>query len=113
MRFVICLMLLISSAAFAEEGVWYEGGTLQKATVTEWQKASPENQLATSADFIASLSAIADLGEVEDPAKLADVRKRSEALRECVNRMIAEGSAAQDSKASEMVVYCTIMKRDN
>lgn len=34
---------------------WYEGGTLHQATIGEWHKASYENKLATSADFIAKM----------------------------------------------------------
>jgi hypothetical protein len=34
---------------------WYEGGTLHKATALDWQRASPEDKLATCADFVATL----------------------------------------------------------
>lgn len=33
---------------------WYEGGTLHKATISEWKMASDRNKLATCADFISS-----------------------------------------------------------
>lgn len=36
-------------------GEWYEGGTLSSAGLLEWQDASMENKIATSADFVASL----------------------------------------------------------
>jgi len=32
---------------------WYEGGTLRKATVGEWKKASARDKLATCADYVA------------------------------------------------------------
>ncbi len=31
---------------------WYEGGTLQQATVRQWKLATPANRLATCADFL-------------------------------------------------------------
>lgn len=37
------------------EGKWYEGGTLHSASIKEWRKASPENRLATCAEFAAAL----------------------------------------------------------
>jgi hypothetical protein len=37
------------------EQKWYEGGTLHSATIDEWRSASPENRLATCAEFVAAL----------------------------------------------------------
>lgn len=34
---------------------WYQGGTLHSATGANWREATPENKLATCADFIAKL----------------------------------------------------------
>lgn len=34
---------------------WYEGGTLHKATGTEWRAADASNKLATCSDFLAKL----------------------------------------------------------
>src|SRR4051812_16961166 len=72
MRFTICFLalLLMCKPAFAADALWYEGGTLQKATVADWKSATPANQLATSGDFIASLSAISDISQVKDQATL-------------------------------------------
>lgn len=36
----------------ADGSQWFEGGTLQDASVLEWQQASEENKLATCADII-------------------------------------------------------------
>jgi hypothetical protein len=44
----------IAPKSSAPQNEWYEGGTLQKATMKEWSSASYENRLATSADFVAS-----------------------------------------------------------
>ena len=35
---------------------WYEGGSLHRVTIAEWKNATPENKLATCADFIARLN---------------------------------------------------------
>lgn len=32
---------------------WFEGGTLHQATIKQWRKATPENKLATCADYLA------------------------------------------------------------
>lgn len=49
----LVLFFAISFSSHARE--WYEGGTLHDATALEWQNASYENKLATSADLIAKL----------------------------------------------------------
>lgn len=42
-----------TNTAFASN--WYQGGTLHEASALTWQKATPQNKLATCADFIAGL----------------------------------------------------------
>ncbi|HBU2531603.1 TPA: hypothetical protein MCU09_003848 [Klebsiella pneumoniae] len=49
----LLLFLFVSFSSHARE--WYEGGTLQKAGALDWQSATYENKLATSADLIAKL----------------------------------------------------------
>ena len=34
---------------------WYEGGTLHRATIAEWRRASYENRLATCSDFVMTM----------------------------------------------------------
>jgi hypothetical protein len=40
----------------SNSGEWYQGGTLHNATVQEWQQATYENRLATSADWFVSIT---------------------------------------------------------
>lgn len=104
---VFSVLLMVSQPAFAQQ--WWEGGTLQKATVEDWNRGTAEDQLATSADFIASLSGIADLSKVSDPATAADLKKKAEDLRLCVNQTI-KTDTPQDKPVAEFVVQCTILK---
>jgi hypothetical protein len=111
---VFLFMLAVSLPAFAAEpaaGIWYEGGTLQKADIAAWVDATPENQLATSADFIASLSGLTEIAVIKDPKELAEIRKRSESLRECINAKIAEDETSYDTPVAHVVVFCTILKK--
>ncbi len=59
-----CLVLLvIIAAAFIalhwndspSPAAWYDGGTLQKATVREWRSGTPPDKLATAADFLTAV----------------------------------------------------------
>ncbi len=37
------------------QSLWYQGGSLHKATWAEWQKAPIQNRLATAADYLKTL----------------------------------------------------------
>jgi hypothetical protein len=110
MRFIVCFiaLLMMSRPAFAQQ-LWYEGGTLQKATVADWQQATTENQLATSADFIASLSGVSDIAKLQDQAALDEIRKKSEDLQACINDSVSK-PVPPDRPVAELVVRCTILK---
>src|SRR4051812_41767802 len=94
LRFIIILATLLLTIHPALADPWYEGGTLQKATLSDWRDAAADNQLATAADFIASLSSIADISAVQDQAALDQIRKRAEDLRQCINQNIQQGTMA-------------------
>lgn len=119
MRFItLSLVFLLGAApAYAEDthaahhDQWYEGGTLQKADITEWQKATPENQLATSADFIASLSGLSEIAVIKDPKELEAIKTRSTELQTCINEAISAEELAADKPVAHLVITCTILKR--
>jgi hypothetical protein len=109
--FLVVVLMMIAAPAFAQLP-WYEGGTLQKATVADWQAATAANQLASSADFIASLNGVKDIGDLKDPAAIAEIRQKSDDLQACVNQSIQPNTAA-DQPVAELIVRCTILKPKN
>lgn len=109
MRLFLMILLLSSSPAFADDLPWYEGGTLQKATVADWDNATPQNQLATSGDFIASLAAVSDISK-EKASEQEQIKKRAIELRNCVNKAIDEPDTPPERPVAELVVLCTILK---
>ncbi len=98
---VFCFALLAFFAKPALAVEWYDGGTLQKATVAEWKKATPENQLATSADFIAAANGIEDISKIKN---LDAFKSRVALLQGCVNNMTA--ASAEDGKVADLVLVC-------
>lgn len=108
--FVLLALLFFSAPAFAQRP-WYEGGTLQKANVEQWMKASPADQLATAGDFVASLNSISDLATVTDPEAAARIFKQAQDMVACINRSIAKGDAEEDQPVAQLVVLCSIMKK--
>ena len=77
---------------------WYSGGTLHRSTISEWRLATPQNKLATSADFAAKILEPTAIEQVREPAKL---------LVQCID------SAAQVAPASyqtsEVAVACIVV----
>jgi hypothetical protein len=102
------ILLVLSQPAFSQQA-WYEGGTLQKGTVDDWSRATQENQLATSADFITSLNNIPELSTVKDQATMDEMYKKSEDLRQCVNLSI-KPDTPNDQPIAQLIVSCTVLK---
>ncbi len=51
---LIVIGIFVSTPVYSDE--WYEGGTLHKASVQEWQQATYKNRFATSADQFVSIT---------------------------------------------------------
>ncbi len=87
---------------------WYAGGTLHKATVSEWNAATARNRLATSADFVA---AVAKDKRLDD----SELLMRSIALEKC----ISTGGGGYDTaglqkmvdatRVSDLAAFCYVM----
>jgi hypothetical protein len=103
------ILLMISQPSLAQLP-WYEGGTLQKGTVSDWRGATSENQLATSADFIASLNGVKDIGELKDQAAVDEIRQKADELQGCINQSIQQPNVPPERPIAEVVVRCTILK---
>jgi hypothetical protein len=104
------LGLLAFSPAFAVEE-WYEGGTLQRAGAAEWLKATPQDQLASTADFLAVMSGVSDVGNIRDPQEKEDFRRRTVDIQDCINKTLVEDKSKMESKVAELVIGCTLFKK--
>jgi hypothetical protein len=85
---------------------WYQGGTLHKATITEWKVATQENRLATSADMIAATlkSEGTQLSNINELFPLAS------ALERCISE--ARDSAQVNSqKVADLAADCSILMK--
>ena len=51
-KIALTVLAMIGLVATAQAKEWYEGGTLQKASIEKFLAAKPANQLATVAEFI-------------------------------------------------------------
>ena len=86
---------------FVPTGIWFEGGTLHKATVAEWNAASPENKLATCGDFMATYDKTIGIGR--------KLRDRAGELVFCVDEAVKALPSDSDEKVSTIAASCTIL----
>lgn len=97
---------------------WYEGGTLHSATIAEWRDASPENRIATCAEFLAALWSKGRLRE-EIAAKIKkpdDLLAPVTSLVACINKATEpEADPKRDQQmyanqnVSEIAAACVTM----
>lgn len=91
---IVALVCTMAIPAMAQE--WYKGGTLHDATALEWSVGSQQDQLATSADWVAVITKrLPTLAEAND-------------LRTCINETDA-ASLVPNMKVSEVAATCAIL----
>jgi hypothetical protein len=82
---------------------WYEGGTLHKAKISEWKRASDNNRLATCADFAA---------RINNKISMDELLIRSVELKTCIDTAIDGIEGVEETKSmdvAEIAVSCMMM----
>ena len=65
---------------------WYEGGTLQRATALEWNRATHRNRMASAADWASAV-----LLSIDQPVNMDGLRLYADSLVRCVNEAVRDG----------------------
>jgi len=78
-------------------GQWYEGGTLHRARIHEWKRASEENKLATCADFAA---------KINKSVSMEVLLGRAVELRACINEATRDLDSVNDEKVADIAALC-------
>ena len=71
---------------------WFEGGTLHKATVAQWRKATYQNRLATAADFVAATQDV-------DYGNLKEFKQMATDLEKCISVAVSGGDVDNEKVA--------------
>lgn len=87
-------------------GNWYENGTLHRATVAEWNKASYSNKLATAADW--SISRPQIKAKVKNSGSMDTLKPFAIELATCINEAAA-GKGYGNMSATELAAGCMIL----
>lgn len=94
--------------ATAPDRSWSAGGTLHDATLTEWDNASLDNQLATAADWALAFPSVRVALEMrQDPEEL---RGFASTLRRCVTKAATlDYRPAEPPRTSEIAARCAVV----
>ena len=90
---VLVATLVLGLPYFSRAEQWYVGGTLQDATVSQWQEASYENKLATAAIWVIMEPEVRKI--TQKSRTMSTVRPYAEELVGCIGSISADhiGSA--------------------
>ena len=102
------LVLFAAGISFGDEDDWFKGGTLHKATVSEWRQASTENKLATVSDWLA---ATLWKGHLTTPQAFKKLKKKSEMLVNAVDN-VAESEGIGSMKVIEIAASIVTISND-
>ncbi len=82
---------------------WHSKGTLQNATLAQWQAASDHNRLATCADLVAD--ALMRQGVAPNEMDIAEIKPWAMKLQACISEA-GERGEAQDTPIFEIAGGC-------
>jgi len=85
-------------------GEWYEGGSLHKATLSQWSAAPYRNKLATSGDFVAGMRDKINV----NTQTIEDVKTYAVHMVKCINEVAIDPKLGRQ-KVSEIAAGCAIL----
>lgn len=90
-----------SSSSSGSNTSWFSGGTLHQSTLGEWRRASYQNRLATSADFVASTQDV-DYGD------MFAFKQMATDLETCISTTAEDGNLDSERTVS-ISAMCTVL----
>ena len=84
---------------------WYEGGSLHRANVGEWRRATYSNKLATAADWALTHRGVK--ARVMGSGSIANARPYALDLVRCIDAAAGPSGYAQ-LRATELAAACTV-----
>lgn len=109
MKKIVSLVIIAAfwcGIAIASE--WYSGGKLHKSTIGEFVAATPENQLATCADWTASTTDRALL----DKMGIDGIKDGAEALRLCILEGTKDAKV-ENQRTTDFAVMCMALLKEH
>jgi len=103
---IIILVLLFSFSCSSNPDIeWTKGGTLQKATVTDWKKANDKNKIATCADFVVNIKS----AKGEKYSTIEEMKTDAINLKDCISEAIKAPEINPDQPLAEIAIMCHVV----
>ncbi len=99
-------LIIVMSPLWATAGKWYQGGTLHRATVNEWNNASYSNKLSTASDWASTRPSIK--AKVRDSGDMDTLRPYANELVQCLDNA-ASRKGYGNTSISELAASCMIL----
>ena len=100
--------LTAASAPAAAPRAWWKGGRLHNVSLLTWRGATPENKLATAADWLSSTKW---KGHLNTPADLVRIRAAAERLVSAVD-VVAENPKLDYQNTGEIAAAIIVFAND-
>jgi len=97
-----------TSTSTATQTQWFQGGTLHRATLSQWRAATNANRLATAADWLAATEW---KGHLNRPSDFDRVKVKAQMLVNAVNEVASDRDLGFVS-ASETAAAILVMSND-
>ena len=98
----------ISSGGRSSSDRWFEGGNLHGATVEEWQAATADNKLATTADWLAGTKW---KGSLKSPSDFERLKQKAQMLVDAID-LVASTEGAESSNVGVIAASLITMASD-
>ncbi|RYD51406.1 MAG: hypothetical protein EOP52_10455 [Sphingobacteriales bacterium] len=97
---VVAIVAFLSCSQGSDTN-WMKGGTLQQATVAEWNQATPENKLASCADLATAIKK----GYGKKYESVYEWRLDAEIMRSLIDDSLRKNTVAT-AKVAEVAAVC-------
>ena len=104
-RSVMVVLILAIPLIVSAGGKWYEGGTLHRSNVGEWNRSTYANKLATAADMALASKRIK--AKVQRSGSVETLKPFAEVLVTCVDN--AAAGTDYNTKVTELAAGCVIL----
>jgi len=102
---VFAIVIAFGISGCSENKKWYEHATLHKSTIKVWKKATQEDKLATSADWILTASPRIS-NEIKNSGNIDNLKPYANELVECINKSIDGVDTIDDQQTTQSAITC-------
>jgi hypothetical protein len=102
---VFAVVIALGVSGCSENKKWYDHATLHKSTIEVWKKATKEDKLATSADWILTASPRIS-SEIKSSGSIDNLKPYANELVECIDKSINGVDTINNQQTTQSAIMC-------